>query len=206
MAICTLEEVRDALQIPATDTARDDLITRLIGSATSLIENITGRSMSTGVDTRFFDGNGKGYLFVDDFHELGSVEFIYPDKTAWKILDIAHGEVEFAPYNVTPRHKLLLINTVTENPYRVIGASPYVFPKGFRNIRCSGIWGSYAVVPEDLKQAGIDLVVAKLNRIRGIGLSSISIGGQSMSFSQRDLDEGTKDVINQYRRYFVELF
>lgn len=206
MAVCTLEDVRDALQIPETDTARDELIARLIGAATKLIENQTKRTFSTTVDTRYFDGNGKGYLVVDDFQNLGSVEFVYPDRTAWKVLSVTNGEVEFQPYNKTPHERLVLVNTVTENPYRVIGANPYVFPKGFHNIRCSGIWGSYSVVPEDIRQLGIDLIIGKLNRIRGIGTTSISIGGQSMSFSTKDFDDGMRDVIKLYRRNAVELW
>lgn len=203
--VCTLEQVRDVLEYGPDEVDRDELILRLIGAASRFIERKTRRVLTTGTGARLFDGNDKGRLHVDDFISLTSVELLNVDDTVWKTFTPAT-ELRTEPYNKTPKYSIVVINTVSENPYRIIGRSPYIFPKGFANVRVNANWGSYATVPEDLEQLGIELVVSKLSRVRNKGIASASIGGESVSFTDRDLDEGMQDTLDRFKRDYAEVW
>lgn len=201
--ICTLEQVKAVTG--DADCTRDDLINRLIHAATGFIERRTRRSLTLATATRYFDGTDKGYLIVDDFQSVSAVSLLNPDNTAWRTFTVAT-ELRCEPYNQVPKYKLLIVNTVTENPYRVIGASPYIFPRGIANVSVTAVWGSYASVPPELEDLGINLVVSKLNRLSTRGIRSASIGGESVSFTEADLDPGMKADLSDFKRQYAELW
>jgi hypothetical protein len=203
--ITNLGTVKDALQIPDTDTSQDDLITRLLGSVTKYIEGSTRRELTTGVSTRLFDGNGKGYLMVDDFISVSSVKLLGFNNEVYKTFSIS-SELQLYPLNTTPKNRIQINNFVTENPYRYLGGSPYVFSKGYGNVEVVANWGSFSAIPADLVDLGVDLIVAKVNKGKTKGLRSVSIGGESMTFSDSDLDETMKETLASYKKDFVDVW
>lgn len=76
-ALCTLAQVREYLQRPATSTEQDDAITDLIDRASKMILNFTGREFApaTTSDTRTFvyEGNGQLDLAPYDLRSVTSL-------------------------------------------------------------------------------------------------------------------------------------
>lgn len=199
MSICTLAQVREAAGIVESDTSQDDLILRLIGAVQKFVERRTRRTFSTGIETRIFDGTDKGRLEVDDYQELFAVDLLNPDRTSYKSFGVST-ELLCEPYNKVPKRSILIQNNVSENPYRSLGRSPYIFPKGFGNIRVNANWGSFSIAPPDLEDIAISLVTSKLYKASSRGITSSSIGGESVSFSEKDMSDQDMQVLESYKR------
>ena len=203
MAICSLSDVKEALEITTSD--QDDLLTRWILAATQYVETKTRLVLSSTVATRLFDGNDKGRLRVDDFLSMTAVDLLNPDGTSYRTFNVTT-EVKGEPYNSLPKTGIVIMNNISENPFRTLGRSPYIFPKGIANISVTATWGSYVTVPADLEDLGIKLVAAKLNKKRTQGIASASIGGESVTFKDSDLDETMKETLELYKRQYVEVW
>jgi hypothetical protein len=203
MSICTVQEVKDRLGI--TDTSEDAALQKYIDAATKRFEGYTRRKLSTGVATKHYNGNDKGILYVDDFQAITSVELLGPDNLAWKSFNV-DTELRYFPYDITPKNKIIIYGGVSENPYRFMGISPFVFPRGFSNIRVTGNFGSYAVPPEDVNDLGINMVTVKRSKARMRGITSSSIGGESVTFSDKDLDNEMLTVMEDYKKTLAEVY
>lgn len=203
MSICTLAEVKTTLGI--TGTSEDDLLNRLILAATKRVERYTRRVLSTGVATKHYNGNDKGVLQVDDFQAVTSVELLDAGNTVWKTFDITD-ELKYFPYNTTPKDKIIIYGGTTENPYRFLGVSPYVFPRGFSNVRVTANFGSYAIIPDDLNDLGINMVTVKRAKSSTRGIKSSSIGGESVTFTDADVEPEMQAVMDNYKKGWNEVF
>ncbi len=203
MAICTLADVKETLGI--TDTDQDDLLTRWILAATKYVETYTRLALTPVTETRLFDGIDKGRLSTDDFLSFTAVSLLNPDGTAWRTFDV-NTELKAEPYNSSPKTGLVILNHTSENPFRIIGRSPYIFPKGIANVSITATWGSYSTVPDDLVDVGIRMVSAKSNRKRTQGIASASIGGESVTFKDSDLDETMKQTLELYKRDYANIW
>lgn len=78
----------------------------------------------------------------------------------------------------------------------------YVFDKEMRNVDITYSSG-YATLPSDVKQAVVEIVAEKYQRRLRLGVSSKSIGQESISYSQNDLTPNAKMVLNQYKVRFI---
>lgn len=200
----TIAEIRDEISTSASDTR----IQRILNAACDLVEIQTRREFVTGVETRYFDGFGKGYLTVDDF-QIGSISriaFLNADRSAgWYLAtgNVATRGDEFpkrAPYH----NRLDILNYTSENPYRIVGPSPYVFPRGTLNVEITANWGTYAVLPDALQTVIRDLAISKLTRAPG-GIRSMSVGGESVSFSDADLSPEQNYILEMYTKRLTEI-
>lgn len=205
----TVADIKEDLGIPASNTARDALIQRLLNGALDYLERRTRREFGTGVATRLFDGADKGYLLTDDF-QIGSITRIAvlnPDRSAANL--IATGNVATsgeawnrrAPYH----NRIDILNYTSENPYRIIGRSPYIFPRGIQNIEITANWGTWATLPDGLADIVRSMVSVKTQRPVG-GVRSMSVGGESLSFSDDDLTKDEKRQLREYSKDMAEIF
>lgn len=200
----TIADIKDVLDIE--DTSKDGVLTRLLYGAFEFTERYTRRQFSTGVATRYFDGTGKGYLVVDDFQSgsITSIKFLNADRTAWRTLT----STEYITYGARPiepiHFRIEVVNAVSENPYRIIGPSPYVFPRGIQNVEITATWGTWGILPMGLQNIIVDLVVSKFRRPTNI--RSMSVGGESLSFSDTDLTDEVRQRLEQYRRPLAEIW
>lgn len=78
----------------------------------------------------------------------------------------------------------------------------YRFHEGFMNVDVSYSAG-YAAVPDDIKQAVVEIAAEKYQRRLRLGISSKSIGQESIAFSQNDLTPHARVVLNQYKGIFL---
>jgi hypothetical protein len=206
--IPTLADVKDFLQIPSDVTTRDSMISRLLNGALDYVERISQRQFSTGVETRFYDGNDKGYLLVDDYQRDSITRIVvsYPGKV--EAYAIATGNV--AGRGERPQdsfhNRIDIVNYVTENPYRVLGPSPYVFPSGIQNVEITANFGTWNVLPDGLQNIIIELVAAKVSMPAGGTIRSMSVGGESLTFSDTDFSPTMRRSLQAYAKPMVEIF
>lgn len=74
----------------------------------------------------------------------------------------------------------------------------YRFTEGFLNVRIE-LTAGYAQLPADVKQACVELVAEKYKRKDRLGISSKTIGQESITYSQSDLTPNAKLVLNEYK-------
>jgi len=198
--LTTLGDVKSWLQtgqnaFPATD---DALLTRLITAASQFIQTWLSRQIASQdwIETR--DGLGNAF---------GPSEMRY----------------QFAAFPVTAVNRVVVdgvvipaIPPLTQSGSVVVGtfaAQPgYLFTpaqlviRGYtvpRKAACVTLQytAGYSVPPADLAQACIELVALRYRERSHIGEVTKAIGGgQTVSYSQKDMSDGIKTLIQQYRR------
>lgn len=200
----TVTEIQEEVSTNASPTR----IQRLLNGAIDRVAQATRREFSTGIETRYFDGLGKGYLLVDDFQRgsITRIAFLNADRSTGYVLptgNVATRGDDF-PKNAPYHNRIDILNYTSENPYRVVGASPYIFPRGTLNVEITANFGTYAVVPNPLQDVIRDLVVSKLSGPGG-RVRSMSVGGESVSFSDSDLTPEHMATLEQYKKAFTEI-
>ncbi len=198
--LTTLGDVKLWLQtgqnaFPATD---DELLTRLITAASQFIQTWLNRQIvaQDWIETR--DGLG---------NVLGPSEARY----------------QFAAFPVTAVNRVIVDGAVipaipasTQSGMAAVGAFAaqrgYLFTptqlviRGYpvpRKAACVTLQytAGYAVPPADLAQACIELVALRYRERGRIGEVAKAIGaGQTVSYSQKDMSDSTRTLIEQYRR------
>jgi hypothetical protein len=75
----------------------------------------------------------------------------------------------------------------------------YRFPRGYNNITISYTAG-YATIPFDIEQACIELCALRYRERDRIGQVSKSLAGEVVAFSQKDMSDDIKTLLQQYKR------
>jgi hypothetical protein len=198
--LTTLGDVKSWLQtgqnaFPTTD---DALLTRLITAASQLIQTWLNRQIISQDWIEARDGLGNA---------LGPSDVRY----------------QFAAFPVTAVSRVVVdgivipaIPTPAQSATAAVGAmaaqSGYLFTptqlviRGYAVPRKAGCvsmqyTAGYAVPPADLSQACIELVALRYRERGRIGEVTKAIGGgQTVSYSQKDMSDSIKSLIQQYRR------
>ena len=103
---------------------------------------------------------------------------------------------------IAPRDLDANINTGYSFSKTTIALHGYVFTRELQNVRIKYNAG-FTELPEALKQAVVEIVAEKYQRRLRMGISSKTIGQESISYSQNDLLPHTKAVLNQYKTTFL---
>lgn len=202
----SLDDVKQYLEIPVGVTARDVLVARLTRGALDFSQRRTKRVFSTGVATQYFSGNDRGYLVLPDFQagSVSAVSFLNPDGTAWRNLETTEWRTFGATQSPSIHYRIELVNPVSENPHRIIGRNPYVFPRATANVGISASWGSWGVLPDGLVNLVLDMIKVKYGKPGNV--RSVSSNGESISYSERDVTDEMREGFNEYKRYLVDVF
>lgn len=156
-ALCTLEEVREALAKDAADTARDQLLTRLIDAATRAIHAYTQRELcDQGTLTRRFEVVVGGErrvvpLAAVDLRSATTVT-LHPESTSPVVLAAGVG-YQLRPVGATPIGTYLIVKIATD----VSLASDYATRFGRALVEIAGAWGPSAT-PDDANHYAIQTV------------------------------------------------
>ena len=192
IALVTLADVKEYMNIPADTDTRDAFIEGLINAHSETIEKYCGRKFikTTTAINEIFDGDSEAEYYVKNWPITETISALYyrslGDDT-WTTLPATY---EFEQDNDTG-----LIRFTDGN----------IFWKGRRNWKVPYKYG-YLIgdIPHDLKLACIDLVTRKYKQYdeRLHGVSSKSFGDQSISYSLDNLPADIKATLNRYRRIF----
>lgn len=150
--LCTLDEVRDFLEIPAADTSRDDLIAQHITRASARISRYAGREFTPPATNptarRFFYTNGDFISLAP--YDLRSVTSITLDPDGTPVTLTADTDYYLEPAVFAGGvYQWLRIPTYSGTTRRVI--------------EITGTWG-FERVPEDVRHAAIVTVASWLRR------------------------------------------
>jgi len=181
--LTTLADVKTWLQtgqnpFPATD---DALLQRLIAAASEFIQNWLGRQIAATdwLETR--DGTGGQLLAFANIPVTAILSLSIDGLT----IPPAPTDGGFGPgYTFTPTELALRGYVFTRRPQNVI----VTYTAG------------YAATPPDIAQACIELVCQRYRERSRIGEVTKSLGGgETVTFSQKDMSDGVKTLLSQYR-------
>ncbi len=177
MALVSLEAAKQWLSI--TNSIDDVLLQRLLDAASSAIENYLKRSVLLATYSETFDGQGGRTCVMKQF-PVSLVRGVWVDGNQIPQA-ITFGDSGFR---------------FTEDVVLLTG---YSFSRGLQNVSIVYDAG-YAVVPDSIQQAVIELVGLRYKERDRIGFVSKSIAGETVTFVQKDLTPAITFYLNAFRR------
>ena len=175
--LTTLANAKSWLGITA---ASDDvLLSRLVSSASDFIQSWLNRQIAAQQYTDTWDGHG----------EKRASTSAYPIKAVASVVidgvSIPQSTAPTVPGWVASKTQIALIG--------------YRFTDGVQNCTATYTAG-FAVTPNEIEQACIELVGLRYKNRDRIGLNSKGANGETTSYSQVDLSGAITDTLNQYRK------
>src|SRR5579875_58763 len=178
--LTTLANVKAYLSPPLTTTAADALLSRLITAASRFIESWLNRTIASAAYTDTRNGTGGTRLFLRN-------------RPVTAVSSLTIDGVSIPPSDPPPTGAGYLFDDACV--YLVGGAT---FAKGAQNIVVSYTAG-YAATPPEIEQACIALVALRYKERDRIGQASKNLGGEVVSFQQKDMPADVQTLLDQYR-------
>src|SRR5262245_47483090 len=172
--LCTLPDVRAALEVPTADTKRDTLISSYITRASDALMNEVDREFApaTGSATRRFEITGF-YLSLSPYDLRTVSSFVLnPEGTSPQTL-VAGTDYELRPIG-SPSGTF---GSVRFSNLLTSLASQTAFSFGHALCDINGAWG-FSAVPEDVKQAALLTVAAWLRADRAALEQAAEVTGE----------------------------
>ena len=199
--LTTLADVKAWLQtgqsaFPATD---DALLTRLITAASQFIKTWLNRQIASQdwIETRGGVGNALGPCDV-------RYQFAAFPVTAVGLVAIDGVPIRPIPAPLLAQPGIAVVNTfATQAGYLFtptqLAIRGYAVPRKAGCVTLQYTAG-YSIIPPDLAQACIELVALRYRERSHIGEVARAIGGgETASYSQKDMSDSIKTLIQQYR-------
>lgn len=165
-----------------TGNGLDDLIQDLITNESQFIDTWLNRPVLEGTHTERYNGEGSALIPLHHF-PITAVSSVKVNDQAW---DFATLTTQMG-FRFDDRF-LIAINAV--------------FPRGYQNIEVTYTGGyTKAAVPQDIKQACIELVTLRIDERKRLGVTSKSLNGENITYSDKDMPESVQARLNPYRSY-----
>lgn len=175
--LTTLEHVKAWLGVQSVSD--DALLTRLIESASALIESYLQRTLAHQPYSETRNGCGKPIMLFGHY-PVSAVESVKVNGR-----EIAPSAGFGLPGYHAERESLLLIGSV--------------FDRGLGNVELRYTAG-YAEIPPEIAQACIELVALRYKERDRIGHQSKTLAGETVTFFIGDLPASVKTALAPYRR------
>lgn len=180
--LTTLADVKAYLRI--TNTADDAVLTRLISAASEYIRSWLNRDIDPRTYTETRDGKGHPKMAFPNYPITGVTSItvdgvVIPQALTWNasgwVLDDTGIMIQLRDYN---------------------------FNRGVQN--CVIVYSAgYTPIPPDISQACIEMVSYRFKESDRIGVSSKTLAGEVITFSQKDIPANAATLMTQYRRFFT---
>lgn len=184
MDYCTIADVKK-YATGVQGSGLDALITSLITTESRLIDNWCNLSIGQASYTEYFDGN--------DTRRLATKRYPIQSVTSVKINNVAWTQL----YPGTANFASGVGYTFDE---RFIVALNQKFPCGIKNIEVFYAAG-YAVAPDDIRQATVELVAFRLGERGHLDTSSKTLNGEVVSYRNVSIPVTVIERIDNYRSY-----
>ena len=183
--------------------AGENQITEWIDVAELYINRYTGRKDGFEEDevasVRYYDGNGKTEIEIDDCTTITSVEILEASGTdiAYTLTEGLDNDYIVHPYNELPTYRLVII------PNAQVG----VWPSGKMRIKITAKWGYATDVPEDIRLAATMLVAGVIEKgLRGGKIRSETLGDYSVTYA--DMEESAqymdvRGILDNYKIFKI---
>lgn len=191
--LATVEDLADTLRVPLG--TEEVYLQKLLNRAREYLNTATRRKLDTATFTEYHDGDGSRVVQLKNY-PVTSVTSIHddPDRnfTSSSLLD----STTYAVDEVNGRITLLrdpLLRTLST-----------VFGCGAQNIKVVYVAGySASTVPDDLKQALLEMAGALYQNPQGRSIKSERIGGYSVVYDQMNsaTSDFVRSVVERYRRF-----
>lgn len=196
MAYTTIAKVEGLIgkTIPASLSAT---VNEWIQAVTVWINNYTKTTFEGVSADRYYDGNSRDSIIVDDFTGAAVVSLLNPDGSVLSALTEGIAS-DFITYP---------LNNSTKNEIRFTrNGAYYKFPRGNYRIKITAVWGKSTTVPADVSLAATKLVGELVNGNFGQGdLASVTLGDYSLTYNKIGVDEAAKksmsviNILDHYR-------
>jgi hypothetical protein len=182
-ALATLAQVKEFIGNSA-DNSDDALLTRLLNASAELIERSCSRVFGSTVYSETRDGNGLDFMVFSNRPVVSVGSLTINGQTVPQSTNYASG------------------GWVLASAWKIALRDPYRFHEGIQNVSIIYTAG-YATIPPDLTQACCLLTSLAYKERDRMGISSKSVGGENITFTNDDLPPSVVQTINNYRNYFV---
>lgn len=179
--LTTLADIKAWLQTgqAAFPTTDDALLTRLITAASQYIQTWLNRQVASSGYLETRDGTGGHRLQFAVIPVTAVASLTIDDQTV-----PAAASATAAGYSFTPTQ---------------LAVRGHRFNRGTQNLVFAYTAG-YSTTPPDIAQACIELVALRYRERTRIGEMSRSLGGaETVAYSQKDMSDATKTLLQQYR-------
>lgn len=177
MALTTLANVKQYLQIDPLDTDADALLQRMIDAASVTIERFCDRTFVQANYTEVRDGTGRTRLTVRNIPLTAVTSLTVNDRPVPARPSTSGNGFVFDEYGV-----------------KLTG---YTFTDGYQNVVIQYTAG-FAAVPDDVEMACCELVSLRYKTIDRLGVTSKSLAGESISFNTGDFSDSVRRTLEQY--------
>ena len=172
----------------------DAEIASWIDSVASWIDKYCGKTFESAEETRYFDGNGKTTIMVDDFTGSPTILILNVDgTTGWTLVEGHSDDYLVYPLNSTPKNELRLVS----------GSQIGNFPNRSRSVQITANFGYSVSVPNDIELAATKLVAEIVKEgLKGGKLSSIQLGDYQANFQKVNEKAdalGIYQILDMYR-------
>jgi uncharacterized phiE125 gp8 family phage protein len=163
-----------------TSTSDDALITRLISAASDYIQAWLNRTIAITAYNAVRDGHGGVRMMFSNYPVI-SVQSILIDDQA----------IPLATNSQSAGYQF--------NSTSVWLQGGYKFTRGYGNVQLNYTAG-FAAVPNEVEQACIELVSLRYKERDRIGQVSKSIGGETVTFTQKDFTDSVETALTNYKK------
>ena len=160
--------------------ADDALLSRIITSVSNFIQSWLNRQLVSAPYTETYDGNGGQRLMLSN----------YP-VTA--VASVAIGNIT-VPASLSPTQP-----GFTFDQYGIILRGGYVFASDMANVFVT-YTGGYVTLPVEIEQAAIELVSLRYAERLRPGVTSRSLGGESVSYTDKGMTDSVSSLLLQYKK------
>ena len=180
-----LDRIKTYLEIAAGETGQDVLLQDLTKRLSAWVEQYCDRKFAKATYTEQRDGDGTDILVVTHWPII-SVASLYddPDRLFGAATLIAPSD-----YVIYKDEGRIQLDGLT-------------FARGLQNVKVTYDAG-YAEIPPDLQQAVCELIADRFRNKEHQGLRSLSIGAYSVAFTEAELPEEVRSILDSYRRIRV---
>ncbi|MEN9885529.1 MAG: hypothetical protein RL758_107 [Pseudomonadota bacterium] len=176
MALTTLAKLKQYGHVESFED--DTLLLRMIEAASANIETYCSRTFLSANYTEVRDGNGNRRMSVSNF-----------PMTAVSSVTINDQPI---PLRTTALGNGYTFDDIT------VKLSGYRFDEGMNNVVIAYTAG-LVDVPQDVDLACCEMVMLRYKTLDRIGVSSKSLAGESITFTNDDFSDSVRRVLDQYK-------
>ncbi len=182
--LTTLVNVKQWLGV--TGTADDSLLARLISASSDYITMWLGRDITLQAYISYRDGSD-GRVMILRNYPVVSVSLLSVDGVPIPAAVYSAPGALPSPGFLFDQYSVSLVGGV------------YSFTRGIANVYAAYQAG-FATVPTEIEQAAIELISLRYKERDRIGQISKSIGGEVVSYSQKDISDSIETTLSNYKR------
>lgn len=162
------------------DSSYDTQVDDWIAEVKKFIDDYCGKTFEAVTETRYYDGNGRNCIIVDDFVDTTITELLILNTSGGTESTLTEGHSnDFITYpqNTDTKHELRL----------TVSAARSVFPSRSNAVKLTADFGYSASVPETIRNVATQLVARIVEKgLKGGKVAGIQLGDYQVTLEKID--------------------